>query len=331
MKLPYKKEIEDELRLFFKQIKKDVKFPEVLGALDKLEDYTMRGGKRIRAILIVVGYLACGGKNIKEIVKVSTSAELLQSFLLIHDDIIDEDDLRRGGSTVHASFRQKYNQRISESLAMITGDLSICYTLEPVLNSSFSDSLKLEAIREIMNTTKTTCFGQILDEYGELKEVDEKFVESIQINKTANYTIAKPLVLGAKLAGASNEVIEGLSEFGLSLGRAFQIRDDILGVFGDEKKLGKPVGSDLVEGKKTLLIIRANSKFINSMIGKDLNEKEIEKIREIIISSGSLYYSKKLIEELIEKAKKALDKVNIKSEQKKFLMEIADYIGKREN
>ena len=331
MELPYRDKIEKELDEFFNNKKnKDVFSSDVLGAIDILTEYTMRGGKRIRAILMIVGYLACEGNKLYEIIRVSTSLELLQSFFLVHDDIMDEDDLRRGGDTVHAYYNKKYNQRNSESLAIAIGDMAFCYTLEPILESNFDEKLKLRAIKELAKISKETCYGQIMDIFGSINEVDEEYINKIQINKTAKYTISGPLRLGAILAGADEKMIDSFNEFGLNLGRSFQIKDDILGVFGDEKKLGKPVGSDLIEGKKTLLILQSNSDYVNGRIGKKLTDEEINNIRNIIIDSGSLKYSEDLAHELINKAKENLEGININSKQKDFLLSLVDYLGKRE-
>lgn len=330
MELKYKKEIEEELGKFFIEAKKNQgSSTELLGVIDKLEEYTLRGGKRIRAILIVAGYLSCGGKNLKEIIKVATSAELLQSFFLIHDDMMDEDDLRRGGPALHAQYAKKYNQRTSENLALMAGNISLCLSFEPLINSSFNNSLKMAAVSELLEITKQTCHGQILDIFGGVKEVDEKYVSEIHVNKTSRYTISGPLRLGAILAGADNEILGAFERFGFNLGRAFQIKDDILGAFGNEEELGKPVGSDFEEGKKTLLTVRANNSYVNKTIGNTLTEKEICKIRKIIIESGSLKYSEELVKKLIKKSKMELNKMNIKKEQKDFLNDLADFIGTR--
>ena len=329
--LKYKHSVEKELEKFFilnRKVNEDIS--ELSGVLNKLEEYTLRDGKRIRAVLIVVGYLACGGKNIKEIIKVATSAELLQSFFLIHDDIMDGDDMRRGGLAIHTQYMKRYNERVSENLALMMGNISFCLSLEPLLNSSFNNSRKIAAIKEFMNIAKHTCYGQSLDILGGVKKVDEKYITKIHVNKTSRYTISGPLKLGAILAGADNKILDSFARFGLSLGRAFQVRDDILGAFGNKKKLGKPVGSDFKEGKKTLLVIRANSHYVDKMIGRNLSKKDIKKIREIILASGSLEYSKNLIDRLINSSKEELDNMNIGKEQKCFLSDLADFIGIRE-
>jgi geranylgeranyl diphosphate synthase type I len=157
-------------------------------------------------------------------------------------------------------------------------------------------------------------------------------------NKTAKYTIEGPLHLGAILAGAKDELLDALSKYAVPVGIAFQIQDDILGIFGSEKKLGKPVGSDIEEGKQTLLVVKAGEKAdrsqlkkMNYLLGKpNLNHREIEEFRNIITDTGSLDYAKNLARKLITKGKQALISAKIKKETKDFLLGIADYMISRE-
>ncbi|MBT3817520.1 MAG: polyprenyl synthetase family protein [Candidatus Magasanikbacteria bacterium] len=331
MQLLYKKEIEKELQSFFEKKKndKDILSLEITEAVELLEDFSIRGGKRIRAMLMIIAYLGYGGKNKTEIIKASISIELLQSFLLIHDDIIDNDDMRRGGPTVHAYYKKKHPKKYSESLALVIGDFAFTYSLEPLLHSDFPNKIQLRAIKEFTSVTKVTCYGQILDLFSSIHEIDEDFTTQIHINKTAVYTILGPLRLGAIFAGVSEEKMKPLNAFALNLGRAFQIKDDILGIFGDEKKLGKSMASDLIEGKKTLLVLKANSSYINKKIGNNLTKKEIEKIKEIMIKSGSLEYSENLLNDLLDKAKINLKNLDIREEEKEFLYNLLEYIGDR--
>ena len=166
----------------------------------------------------------------------------------------------------------------------------------------------------------------------------EKEILKVHENKTAKYTIEGPLHLGALLAGAKGRILKDLSAYAVPVGIAFQIQDDILGVFGSEKKLGKPVCSDLREGKQTLLIAKAlekgsgvDRKMIKKLLGnKNVTPREIDTFREIVRKSGSLAYSQNLAKKLIEKGKETLVKSAVKKEAKDFLVGIADYIVNRE-
>jgi geranylgeranyl diphosphate synthase type I len=329
--LDYKNNVEEELKKFFARKKHETSsLSKELGeSLSKLEDFTMRGGKRIRAVLMIVGYTACGGKDLKEIIKTSISAELIHSFLLIHDDIIDNDDFRRNGPTVHKSYGKMYSPKLAEAIAIIVGDYSGYYALDLIINSRFDDKNKLEALNEIINAIKETCYGEFIDVLGSVKEVDEKEIQKIHLYKTAKYTFSYPLRAGAMLAGANKQVLKQFNNIGILLGLAFQVKDDILGIYGDEKEVGKPIGSDIREGKKTLLVLKANSPYVKSKLGKKISLSELEKIRKIIKDSGSLAYSQDLISTLISKAKKEISKLKVRQKEKSFLIKMADYVAER--
>lgn len=329
----YKEMIEQELKSFFSLKKEKAKSisPLAYDGFCKIEEFTMRGGKRIRPLLVVVSYLGCGGKNLKEILKASISAEIAHSFLLIHDDVMDDDDMRRNAPTVHKILEKQYNKSISKALALTLGDLGACFSFEPLLNSSFEAELKLKAMKEIVGVIERTCYGQYHDIIGEIIKTDEEFIRIIHENKTAYYTVAGPLIVGATLAGASREMIDRLTQVGIKMGLAFQVQDDILGVFGDEEETGKAASSDLIEGKKTLLIVKANSDYVNKKIGTPLSKQEIQKIREIIVNSGSLEYSENTAHRLLQDARKDLQKLNIKDNEKKILLYLVDYLEKRKS
>jgi geranylgeranyl diphosphate synthase, type I len=327
----YKSMVEAELKEFFlkKRMESKLLSPELHDAVCRAEEFTLRGGKRIRAVLAIIGYLAAGGNNLKEITRFSIAFELMHSFFLIHDDIIDNDLIRRGGPSLHASYYRKYDKRTSESLAIIVGDLISAFSFEPVLESRFDLKIKQKALNQILDVIKKTILGQMLDIVSISRDVNEAYIGKIHYFKTARYTISGPLIIGAEIAGANKKLIDQLEEFGKRIGKAFQLQDDILGIFGDENKLGKPVGSDIIEGKKTLLVIKAESEYINKRLGKDISKGEIEKIRKIIIDSGSLVYSETIMKKLILEAKEILLQMDIRDKEKKFLSYLIDYLEKR--
>ena len=164
-----------------------------------------------------------------------------------------------------------------------------------------------------------------------------KDIEKISRLKTSSYTITGPLILGGILAGKKEKDMKIFENIGNLLGEAFQIQDDILGLYGNEKKLGKPIGSDIEEGKKTLLINKALEKgskdeknFIISKLGKKPAKKDIEKIRDIVKKTSSLDYCKERSHNLIKKSKNIIKKSRFKKEGKDFLLEICDYMMERE-
>jgi len=342
-----KRKIDKELELFFdnktKQIKDQEKPDELLEMVESLRDFTLRSGKRIRPILFYYGYVLAGGKDKEKILKAAISIEVIHSFLLVHDDIIDQDDFRHGGLSMHRSYKEKYKNESSKqfelSMAIMVGDLASVYGYEILVKSNFPLDLKIKAADKLNEILLNTVTGEASDV---ILSVNAEFnitkIIEMQKYKTAKYTIEGPLHLGAVLAGADDEFLKSLSNFSIPLGVAFQIQDDIIGVFGDEKKIGKPVGSDIKEGKKTLLIAKAleasdekQKNIILSALGNEnISLGEIENVREIIKETKSLEYSKIQMEKLIKFSKKRFEEVDASNGYKEFLNNLADFIIKRD-
>ncbi|MBW2993114.1 polyprenyl synthetase family protein, partial [Candidatus Woesearchaeota archaeon] len=295
-----KQKIDRELRLFFEKriteaAKIDVSAKEMM---EFLRDYSLRGGKRIRVAMIYYGYRCFRKNKEKELLKAAICMELIQSSFLIHDDIIDCDDLRRGGLTLHKSYEKKYkNKHFGESMAIIAGDLILTLANQTLAYSDFNKKDKLKAISKLNQVIHKVIYGQALDILSGIKKsMNEKDVLNIHYLKTASYTVEGPLHIGALLAGAKQKDLDVLSEYAVRIGKAFQIQDDILGLFADAKKLGKPIGSDIKQGKKTLLILRAlengtkaQKAFIKKHLGNEkIKKKDIEKFRKIIKDTGAL-------------------------------------------
>ena len=309
-----------------------------------IKEFNLRGGKRIRSVLIIMAYKSLGGKNENAIIDIAASAELMQSFLLIHDDIIDDDDLRRGGPTMHRIYAEKYKgcdnpKKFGENMAIIAGDLLASLGNEIISKSAFDEEKKLKLLQKFNKIIKLTGYGEIIDILSGLKtNVTEQDISKMHKLKTAVYTIEGPLHMGAIAAGASDDQLKILSEYAIPLGMAFQLKDDILGLFGSEEKLGKPADSDIKEGKKTLLILKVlenankeQKELIGNALGnKDITKTELTKVREIIKETGSLSYSENLAEKLVKKAKNAIKTSDFETHGKDFFLEIADYVIKRD-
>lgn len=311
-------------------------------------DYTMAGGKRIRPAFLYFGYLASGGKKGKKILETSICVELLHSFLLIHDDIIDRDATRHGVATMHERFKAigaRYKlthdyDHFGNSMAMLAGDMSAAMACETVFGSSFSPAIIVKALNKLQEIVFITVPGEMMDvimQYAE--EATEEEILKMYECKTARYTFEGPLQLGCILAGGDKKMLKHLSDYALPLGKAFQIQDDILGIFGDEKKIGKPVGSDIIEGKQTLLVIRAlesgsagQKSILNKYLKKKtLTQKEIDEFRAVIVETGALEYAQKLAADFILTSMRAIKKADIKNaEARDFLLGIADYMLNRE-
>jgi geranylgeranyl diphosphate synthase, type I len=344
----YKKKIDARLERFLdkRTAKAAMVSPLARQALEHIREFNLRGGKRIRPILVILGYKACGGRDEKAIIDAALAVELMESFLLIHDDIIDRDELRRGYLTVHRIYENKAKRdfpkvdsiHYGNSMAIILGDIAAIIASEAILTSDFPLKAKLAAVDRFSKVVVNTCLGQMLDIHSEIEPiVTEEDVLRMHKLKTAIYTVDGPLAIGGLLAGADKHKLRALSRFAIPLGMAFQLKDDILGLFGDRQQTGKAVGNDIREGKKTLLILKAmeicspaERKFISSSLGRrDISEKDILRIRELVKTSGSLDYSNDLASRLIKDAKRALRKADLKEEPVDMLLELADYVLNR--
>lgn len=322
--------------------------PHAYELMDHIVDLTLRGGKRIRAALLYYSYLAHGGRNKNEAMKASMAMELSETYLLIHDDIMDDDDLRRGGRTIHESYKElaedKYHDKTNpkvfgDSLGILAGDISCALSNEIISSSKFKSEYLVNALNELNKIYVTEGYGQTLDIMSEIENhVTKDDVNLIQQLKTVPYTFDGPIKIGAMLAGANGSSLDILSRYSVPLGTAFQIQDDILGMFGSEEKLGKPVTSDLKEGKKTLLILEALSRADKSqkeIIELNLGNKKVtynslRQVRKVIKETGSLEESKSLAKQLVEEAINELDKMKLEKEGKDFLLNIAEYMIERE-
>ncbi|MFA5871967.1 MAG: polyprenyl synthetase family protein [Parcubacteria group bacterium] len=321
--------------------------PLAVQAVRNIEEMTLAGGKRVRAAFMYWGYKAAGGRENAKMIEVSMSIELSHIFLLIHDDIIDRDEFRHGVSAVHKKYEgiaRKFYRRVEpvhfgESMGMIVGDMAAAFGNEIIFNSKFSPKDIMRTLDKLQKIVSMTVVGEMSDIVLEAKgKATEKDVLEVHEQKTAKYTVEGPLHLGALLAGTDKKVLDALSAYAVPVGIAFQIQDDILGVFGSEEKLGKPVCSDLREGKQTLLIVKAlekanneQEKKLKAMIGnRDIKEEDVEEFRKIIRETGSLRYSQNMACDLIEKGKTEVLNSDISSKSKNFLVGVADYMVNRE-
>jgi len=293
------------------------------------------------------GYLAAGGRDKERIIRTAISIELIHIFLLIHDDIIDRDLKRHNLKTVNSYYTEigrrlfkKFDaNHFGNSMAIIIGDMIGAMGNKILFDSGFEPKNIVKALSQLQYVISYTVVGESQDLYIEyLGKANEQEVLRMYENKTAKYTIEGPLHLGAILAGAPDKLINQLSQYAIPVGIAFQIQDDILGIFGSEKKLGKTVGSDIAEGKQTLLVIKAREKcnrlqkrILNSCLGnKNLKTSDIDEFRKVIRETSALEYAQSLSQKLIRQGKNELDKFPIEKEAKIFLDDIADFMIKRE-
>lgn len=342
--------IDSELEHYFNIAIADAKKEDKLiaDALKQTKKIVLAGGKRIRGALLCQAYFSVGGKEKKKILKVAAAIELVHMFLLVHDDIMDRGNLRHGQETLHKLFARKKRRNIStseadhfgDSVAIIAGELLYVMANKIIAEAGFDSKITVVALAKLQSIAETTIVGQSQDiGIAYKKSVTEKEVIAMYKNKTARYTFEGPLHLGAILAGTSDKkTLEKLSRYALPLGIAFQIQDDILGVFGNTEKIGKSTFSDIEEGKKSLIVVKAfeaalisEQKQLRSILGKkNLTQREVKTFQNILKSSGALDYAKNFAFRHFAKGKREIKKTALLSKEKKFFIELVEYLQKRE-
>jgi len=286
-----------------------------------MRDYLLRGGKRLRGALLLVGNGAAGGQR-EAALDASLGVELLHAYLLIHDDFMDQDDVRRGGPTLH---RALGGDHLASSLALLCG--SLC--------ESWAYQLLGPASRVAAHTLERVILGQMADlKAARGRELTEKEILEVERAKTGSYTFELPLHLGATLAGAPQPLLDALSGYARPLGVAFQIADDLLGTFGAPEVTGKPNASDLREGKRTLIVARAleaatpkDAARLRSQLGKP--GADVDELREILKRSGAEASARADAERLCEEALRALESPVLPAKAAKDLREVALYTVQR--
>ncbi|MFX1605421.1 MAG: polyprenyl synthetase family protein [Promethearchaeota archaeon] len=315
-----------------------------------VKEYIMRGGKRLRPVLVVLGYKAIKGDTVPEnLYEAAICVEILHNGSLLHDDLIDHDETRRGGKTFHATYRDLYFDRTRDertsfdhgmTMAILGGDSLInmgagaitAANLEPDISAYLHDLYEF-SFQNLVDGVLLEM-NMITDETA----TSETYLQMVRM-KTA-VLFDRSLMMGAAIARATESQIKALEEFGINVGKAFQVQDDILGSFGDEEKLGKSVSGDIREGKKTLLVFEAYDKAdakqrkeIDSLLGKQgITDSEIERVRELFRETGALESTQKKMIELLTTGQRALETAEppLDDKYKKFLIGLSDFLVQRD-
>ena len=305
--------------------------PDAGAVMCALFDLATRGGKRLRPALVQAANVACHGEG-AAVVECGVALEVIQAYLLIHDDWMDNDDVRRGGPSVHASLRGTFGDRhIGDACAILAGDYAQGLALDLMTQARVPPVRMVAAIRELASMLTDVVTGQILD----VRMAGA--VETIHRLKTSSYTTRAPLALGAILAGADASVVEGLRAAGEPMGVAFQLQDDLLGTFGDPKKTGKSARSDLKQGKRTAIIAELETdaeaqKLLPRVLGKaDAKDADVDALVERMISSGAKARVEARRAALVAQASTEIDRLAIDADGKKLLHEAAAALAKRED
>jgi geranylgeranyl diphosphate synthase type I len=315
---------------------------ELLQLVDAAADL-LAGGKRLRPAFCYWGWRGAGAPDEDAVVAAAASLELFHAAALIHDDLIDDSDTRRGMPSAHRRFARVHEMsgwrgdpaRFGQAAALLLGDLCLGWSDE-LLNSSGLPEAGLRRGRPIFERMRTELIaGQFLDVHeqasGALEPVGQAMRALRVIRyKSAKYSVEHPLVLGGALAGGTERLLVSYSRYGLALGEAFQLRDDILGVFGDPERTGKPAGDDLREGKRTLLVAYALERAtptqveaVGTLLGNPaLSPAGVDAFREILIETGALQRVEALIDTQVATASAALAEAPVAAEAREPLAEL---------
>lgn len=319
-------------------------------AINAYTEILSRGGKRIRGALAMLAYNTFGGADKEVAITAARAIEMVQAYLLITDDIADRSASRRGGPSAHELLKSWHkknhlkddSKHFGESIAMNAAMLGGHAAMILISELPVSPEIRVNALRTLNKNLIVTAHGQFNDIFNEVLESDdEQSIENVLVWKTAYYTFVSPLQFGAELAGASQEVLDTLSEYGLHAGRAFQIGDDIVGTFSDEHESGKSPFDDIREGKRTLLIAYALKKaetadahFLRRCLGnQNLTLAEFERCKEIIVNSGALDYTKNQAKLSAERAGEVLatQTQGWNPESVEFLNQLVQYLVVRKS
>lgn len=285
---------------------------------DCIKEYAFRDGKRIRSVLFVIGYMGFADRAAPNFYLSASSLELFHTFILIHDDIIDHSKSRRGKPSLHVKFdsllKNFGNGRVKgEDLSLVVGDILYSMAIHSFLSVQENHLRKENALRKILETAFYTGNGQLVELINGMKKIGDVSLRTIYRTydlKTAAYSFAGPLTAGAILAGAKGTVIKSLFDAGIKLGRAFQIKDDLMDLFSETSISGKDLFRDITEAKKTLLIwhayrngTKAERNFWNEIFSSgSLSTKNADRVRSILSERGSVEYALRVIQRLFLEA-----------------------------
>ena len=346
--------VTDQLRAYLSQRRREcgymgAEYGELTAAL---EEFVLRGGKRLRPAFAYWGWRAVADRHDDpvdaDVLRLFSALELLHACALVHDDVIDASATRRGLPTVHRLFADRHrssnwhglSEQFGISAAILLGDLALVWADDIVATVDLPADAR-RRVQQVWAAIRTEVLGgQYLDIVAEASGAES--VESamtVNIYKTASYTISRPLQLGVAAAADRPEVLAAFHELGTNLGVAFQLRDDVLGVFGDPAVTGKPSGDDLRSGKRTVLLAEAvelaektdpvAAKLLRTSIGTELSDAQVKELCQVIESVGALAAVEGRIDVLTRRALAILDTAPIDAHAKAGLSELASLAANR--
>ncbi len=336
--------------------------PGAAELVDEVARLVAAGGKRLRPALVLLTYRACGGRHESAAMRLALATELLHTYLLVHDDIMDHAATRRALPTTHAELAARHRRRgwagdaedFGRSAAILVGDLAHTWAVElsrprPTAGGSGgSDGLGAEGdAGAVGRAFDAMCAEVVAGQYLEMTlphaaEASEEDLLRVLRLKSGRYSVERPIELGALLAGAGDAELEPLRRYGRAVGEAFQLQDDVLGTFGDAGAVGKPVADDLAEGKLTFLVFHAlrlappaEAAWLRAALGRpDLAPEEIARAREVLRGAGALAAVLAMIDERLETARRALlevgDETRLDPAGRELFLGLVDYLEERD-
>ena len=316
--------------------------PDLAQPIDEIARLVLAGGKRLRPAFCHWGFVGAGGNpDDQRVIDAGAAFELMHAFALFHDDVMDGSSTRRGEPTTHVVMSQLHeknswvgeSRRFGEGAAILVGDLAFVYADQLLLGAP-------QPVWSIWNELRVELnFGQYLDMLGSANS-ERRLVKAERIcrYKSGKYTIERPLHLGAVLAAPekTEQLLPALSAYGLPLGDAFQMRDDVMGAFGETSVTGKPVGDDLREGKPTPLMAMATARADAAQLGvlqlvgnTVLNDAQVADVQAVIRETGALDQLEQLITSLTDEAIEAIGKAPLSQEARNELIELAAFVSWR--
>ncbi len=307
---------------------------------EAIEAFVLGGGKRLRPAFAYWGYRGAGGVDSDPVVTALAALEFVQASALIHDDLMDRSDTRRGEPAVHRRFAARHRAArwggdpddFGDAAAILLGDLCLVWSDELLYSAGLDPRAVARARPDFDEMRTEVTVGQYLDVL--IQATGDTSLEragKVARYKSAKYTVERPLLIGAALADAPADVRTAYSAYGLPLGEAFQLRDDVLGVFGDPAQTGKPAGDDLREGKRTYLVAAAleaadeagRALLLAGLGDPDLDAADVGRLRELITDTGALARAEQRIVTLTDAALAALTAVDLDTEARQALVDLA--------
>lgn len=308
-----------------------------------LEDFVLGGGKRLRPAFAYWGWRAVASEDPDpEVLLLFSALELLHACALLHDDVIDDSSTRRGKPTAHVRFAELHRDRrwhgspdrFGRSAAILLGDLALAWADDIVFGAGLAPDAQRRVLRVWADIRTEVLGGQFLDIVAEASAA-ESIASAMNVDtfKTASYTVARPLQLGVAAAADRPDVQDTFKQFGVDLGVAFQLRDDVLGVYGDPSVTGKPSGDDLRSGKRTVLLAEAveladksdpaTARLLRASIGAELTDAQVNELRDAIEAVGALRAAEQRIAALTQRALATLASAPVNAAAKAGLSALA--------